>query len=185
MDPPPVPPSQMPAVEGVVLHSIERASTVEFTVDPFLYYTPPGKDSQVDSTATGEIKWSDTPNPLPGGRIPPTIRPTPAPTESKTPTMPMRVSKTPAMPARESKTLAPKRAPASKVTEAEQLILMDHVTQHMGEWTQGKSVFWNKVSRLFQEDTGKFDILNEYIFILIFYRQAIKIATINSQRSRR
>jgi hypothetical protein len=150
MDPPAVPPSQTPATapEDVVLRSVEQASTVESTVDPFLYYTRPGRDSTVDSTATREITWSITPAPPPRGSIPPVIQSTPAPRESKI----LATS------AKASKTSTQKSAPAGKVTAAEQLILMNHVTQHMGEWSRGKSEFWNKIAKLFQEDTGKFGL---------------------------
>ena len=151
MDPPAVPPSQTPAAApgDVVLRSVERTSTVQSTIDPFLHYTGPGRDSTVDSTATREISWSITPAPPPRRSIPLVTQSTPAPRESKLQATSARAPKTP----------TPKSAPASKVTAAEQLILINHVTQHIGEWSRGRSEFWNKIAKLFQEDTSKF-VLN-------------------------
>ena len=56
-----------------------------------------------------------------------------------------------------------------KLTPAEHLILMNHVCEHEGEYTSRKTVFWNKISQLFEEDTSIFlSLIITYIYTNIY-----------------
>jgi hypothetical protein len=96
-------------------------------------------DAPIRSIEQGyrEITWSITPALVSREPVTPAIR----------------VSETPAsMPV---STLSCQKG-KQKITPAEHLILMNHVCEHASKYTSGKTIFWKKISKLFEEDTSIF-----------------------------